>query len=143
MNANWLCLCDAANISREGKLNLLGIFDFFTADALPARFSFSVAGRAALGKAGQHRILLRIMEAVGGPVAEAGGTLTVANDGAVGPVVFDFRSAEFVTPGSHVAALLLDGERVAQLPFEVRLVAAALVRPKLVLPGDGRAPLRR
>ena len=62
MHVSFALFADAANISQEGKLNILGVFDAVHAGQLPAlhpRATFVVRIKARPGDAGDHAMTLR------------------------------------------------------------------------------------
>lgn len=62
MHVSFALFADAANISQEGKLNILGVFDAVHVGQLPAlhpRATFVVRIKALPGDAGDHAMTLR------------------------------------------------------------------------------------
>ena len=62
MHVSFALFADAANISQEGKLNILGVFDAVHVGQLPAlhpRATFVVRIKAVPGDAGDHPMTLR------------------------------------------------------------------------------------
>ena len=62
MHLSFILFADAANISQEGKLNILGVFDAVHAGPLPAvhpRATVVVRLKATAGDAGTHPLTLR------------------------------------------------------------------------------------
>lgn len=62
MHVSFILFADAANISQEGKLNILGVFDAVHAGPLPAvhpRATVVVRLKASAGDVGTHPLTLR------------------------------------------------------------------------------------
>lgn len=72
-------LADEANVSQEGKLNVLGVFDRITASAFPTvhpKMVFIFRVQAEYGDAGQlFPVRVRLMDADGGTLFEATGEI--------------------------------------------------------------------
>lgn len=70
MQARIALLADAANVSREGKLNILGQFDTIWAQTLPVVWPMLVLVvklEATAGEGPKHKLGLRVMDEDGNP----------------------------------------------------------------------------
>lgn len=119
-------LADAANLTADGKLNILGVFDVLRALQLPAvhpRVHLVARLKARASDAGTHRLALQVT----GP----GGTTLLGTEAQVEiqplpagvaevdiPLVQAF-DLPLETAGPHLVLLLVDGRVVAQLPITV------------------------
>ncbi len=129
---------DAANLSQEGKLNILGVFDALQAGQLPAlhpRATLVVHFKGIPEDAGTHRVTLSWISPGGNELWSSDGELGVAAP-PTGVLEMDFPLiAQLDLPldvaGSYAMRIALDGEMHAEVPLQVRPAAAAPV---------GRAP---
>lgn len=121
-------LADSANISQEGKLNVLGAFTNISAQGVPARHPSMVLVvqlDASPSEIGQHKTMeVRLLNADGEnqggmqaefdvPPLEARGLRI--NMGLVVPI----NDAVFMTAGGYAFDVLIDNESKKQVPFTV------------------------
>lgn len=100
-------IADEANLSQEGKLNVLGAFDRITAPSFPTvhpKMVFVVRIEAVHGDGGRRvPIRVRLMDEDGGMLFEAGGELQAPNvapgDVATTYQVFALIGVGFESPG--------------------------------------------
>lgn len=81
MHVSFALFADAANISQEGKLNILGVFDAVHAGQLPAlhpRATFVVRIKARPADAGDHPITLRWLNPRGAELWVSDAELSIA-----------------------------------------------------------------
>src|SRR5215216_6507461 len=81
MNISFALFADAANLSQEGKLNILGVFDTVQVGALPAihpRASLVVRLKGTRADAGSHTITLRWINPRGDELWSSTGDLNIA-----------------------------------------------------------------
>ncbi len=144
MYVAFALLADAANVSRDGKLNVLGVFDTVHAATLPTvhpRAMLVVRLKTLPEDAGTHRVGIAFSAPGGATIWSTEAELTV---GAL-PPGFGEGEVPFVVQidlplaqtGRHAIALTLDGQVVVQLPLGVVGVAAP---PPAFAPAPG-APL--
>jgi hypothetical protein len=136
MHVSFALFADAANISQEGKLNILGVFDALQVGALPAvhpRATMIVRLKAIPDDAGRHTLAFAWMGPDGGELWSSSGDLEVGPPppGATEldvPVIaaIDLPIREAGTHAMHVA---LDGDLCAELLLHVR--AGAPVMPPM------------
>jgi hypothetical protein len=109
MHVSFALFADAANISQEGKLNILGVFDALQVATVPAvhpRATLIVRLKALPDDIGRHTLAF----------------------GWVGPVIaaIDLPIQE---PGTHVMRVALDGDLCAELLLHVRAGAPTTLPP--------------
>ena len=100
-------IADEANLSQEGKLNILGAFDRITAPSFPTvhpKMVFVVRIDASYGDGGQRTpIRVRLMDEDGGVLFEAGGELQAPavqpGDVATTYQLFALAGVAFPNPG--------------------------------------------
>jgi hypothetical protein len=134
MHVSFALFADAANISQEGKLNILGVFDALQVAQLPAvhpRATMVVRLKALPDDAGRHTLGFVWLGPGGDEMWSSSGELEV---GAPPP-----GAAELDVPviaaidlpiqeaGTHVMRVSLDGDLCAELLLHVR--AGAPVMP--------------
>jgi hypothetical protein len=81
MHVSFALFADAANISQEGKLNILGVFDAIHVGQLPAlhpRATFVVRIKAVPSDAGDHTMTLRWVNPRGAELWVSNGELSIA-----------------------------------------------------------------
>ena len=129
MQVNLLVLCDAANVSREGKLNILGEFDSIHASAFPLTYPTMVLVlrmEAHPTESGDHRLKLRLLDADGQDVVPplegefstgfppfAGVPVRTA------PIILQMHGVRFARPGHCSFELLVDGHHLRSLPLHI------------------------
>lgn len=102
-------VADEANISQEGKLNVLGVFDRIGAASFPMvhpKMVFVFRIEAAYGDGGVSvPVRVRLMDADGGAIFEAGGDLVAPQvapgDFATANQLFTLLGIRFPAPGMY------------------------------------------
>src|SRR6476469_5346702 len=82
MHVTFALFADAANLSQEGKLNILGVFDALQVATLPAlhpRATLVVHLKGSAADAGNHRVTLQWMSPSGSELWSSDGELGVGN----------------------------------------------------------------
>ena len=124
-------LADEANVSQEGKLNVLGIFDRITAATFPVMhprmvFVFRVYIDSADGGRG-YSVSVRLLDETNTPLLEADGeigTPTVApGDFATANQLFNLVGLHFPRPGVYRFVVSI-GDEVHETPFLVQSAAS-------------------
>lgn len=80
MHISFALFADAANISQEGKLNILGVFDALQVTAVPTlhpRAHLVVRFKGTPRDAGKHTVMLRWMNPAGHEIWQSVGELNV------------------------------------------------------------------
>lgn len=132
MHVTFALFADAANVSQEGKLNILGVFDALQVGSLPAlhpRATLVVHLKGAPSDAGPHRVALQWMSPSGSELWSSDGELGVSAPPS-GVQEMDFPLiAQLDLPldvsGRYVMRVGLDGTTHAEVPVQVRPAAAA------------------
>ncbi|HEX9485195.1 MAG TPA: hypothetical protein VF929_11470 [Gemmatimonadaceae bacterium] len=132
MHVSFAVFADAANLSQEGKLNILGVFDALQVASLPAlhpRATLVVHLKGAPSDAGPHRVSLQWVSPSGSELWSSDGELGVATPPAA-VTEMDFPLiAQLDLPldvaGRYTMRVGLDGETHAEVPVQVRPVSAA------------------
>ena len=126
MEVAFALLADAANVSRQGKLNILGVFDRIYGTTFPltwprmalvARF---VASAAEYGT--EKTIEIVTIDADGKRLATASGKMTVPQGQAGRPLKINHilpLTLTFPAPGQYSISILINGEPKAEVPLEV------------------------
>ena len=135
MHVTFALFADAANLSQEGKLNILGVFDALQVGSLPAlhpRATLIVHLKGVPADAGSHRVTLHWMSPSGSELWSSDGELGVAAP-PPGVSEMDFPLiAQLDLPldlsGRYVMRVGLDGETHAEVPVQVRPTAVPPVQ---------------
>lgn len=128
MKCQLAALCDAANLSANGKLNILGEFDMLFARQVPAVHpSMVFVAKLKTGEAdiGAHTFHLRVVDDDMNLVTSLDGTFEVRSQPVPGiesgfPVILQIANAAFGGYGSYMFELRVDNEKVCDLPLHVR-----------------------
>ncbi|MDB4917079.1 MAG: hypothetical protein JWM95_4723 [Gemmatimonadetes bacterium] len=132
MHVTFALFADAANLSQEGKLNILGVFDALQVGSLPAlhpRATLVVHLKGTPADAGSHRVTLQWMSPSGTELWSSDGELGVVPPPAA-VMEMDFPLiAQLDLPldlaGRYTMRVGLDGTTHAEVPVQVRQAAAA------------------
>jgi hypothetical protein len=127
MHVTFALFADAANLSQEGKLNILGVFDALQVATLPAmhpRATLVVHLKGSVADAGTHRVSLQWMSPSGTELWSSDGELGVTSPPS-GVLDMDFPLiAQLDLPldlaGGYVMRVGLDGTMHAEIPLQVR-----------------------
>ena len=128
MEVVFSLIADAANISNDGKLNVLGKFDRLNTTGFPTRhpsMTVVIQLRASPFEAGNERTLeLILADPDEQPLARAMGRMTVP--ATAGPEPIDmlvppitFRDLVFIRPGPHAFVIMLGGEEKGRAQLSV------------------------
>ncbi len=133
MEVKLAFLADGANVSREGKLNLLGIFDTLFARSFPTthpQMQLVIRFEAAAREAGSTRqVEIQLVAGDGSILFRLPGTLTVQPHGLGDAIRMDhlltLNHVQFERPGRYRFDVLVDGRVAAAVPLQVEEIAAA------------------
>lgn len=136
MHVTFALFADAANLSQEGKLNILGVFDTLQVGTLPAlhpRATLVVHLKGSAADAGNHRVSLQWLSPGGTELWSSEGELGIAAPPA-GVIEMDFPLiAQLDLPldlaGGYLMRVGLDGQTHAEIPIQVRPTANATTAP--------------
>jgi hypothetical protein len=127
MHVAFALFADAANLSQEGKLNILGVFDALQVGTLPAlhpRATLVVHLKGSALDVGTHHVALRWLSPSGSELWKSEGELGVAPP-PQGVLEKEFPNIAQLDlpldqPGGYVMRVGLDGDTRAEVPLEVR-----------------------
>lgn len=127
MQVSFALFADAANLSQEGKLNILGVFDALQVGSLPSvhpRAHLVVHLKGTPLDVGTHTVTLRWLSPSGRELWQSSGELNV---GSPPPGVLEMDLpliAQIDLPvdevGGYVMAIAVDEERTVDVPVQVR-----------------------
>jgi hypothetical protein len=119
-------LADYANVTAEGKLNIMGIFDAIYAGAFPAthpqmrlimRFQFAAGDRGTT-----KNIQIRLLDADGNALLALGSTVVVPQNAPLNleiPQIIELNGLQFPKQGDYAFSILVNDEERATVPFRV------------------------
>jgi hypothetical protein len=127
-------IADAANVSRENKLNVLGIFNRFNARQFPAVHpDFTLVLRLQAGPAErgeQKALVVRLIDADGALVYELGGSFGIPNEpdkpDFQSHVLLSVRGLRIQKPVNHAFHVLINGEEKTRIPLDVHQIEAPM-----------------
>ena len=132
MYISFALFADAANLSQEGKLNILGVFDAVQVGELPTvhpRTTLVLRLKAEPEDVGAHRLGLRWVSPEGEELWSTEGEVNIgATPDATGEVDFPLIAAldlPLDEPGEYAMEIALDGEAAAEIPLHVRTATPA------------------
>src|SRR5438270_11373580 len=127
MHVSFALFADAANLSQEGKLNVLGVFDALQVASLPAihpRAHLVVHLKGTGSDVGQHTVTFRWLNPTGNELWNSSGDLNV---GAPPPGVTEMDLpliAQLDLPmdsvGAYTMAIAIDGTHTVDVGVQVR-----------------------
>lgn len=127
MNVNLAVLADYSNISREGKLNILGIFNLIRAKAFPLvlpAMQLVMTFEAPHSEVGTTKnVRVKLMDGDGRQILEIGGQFTLAG-GTPGETmksnhIINFNNIAFPRVGDYVFCILINEEEKTRVPLKV------------------------
>ena len=138
MHISFAVFADGANLSQEGKLNVLGVFDALQVGGFPAlhpRTHFVLRLKGSLEDIGNHRLTFRWLNPSDEELWSSDGELNVA-PGANPTFEMDLPVIAVIdlplnAPGLYTMRVALDGEPTA----DVRLFVSA-AQPVVMQPGS-------
>ncbi|HKG91562.1 MAG TPA: hypothetical protein VKA84_06720 [Gemmatimonadaceae bacterium] len=127
MHISFALFADAANLSQEGKLNILGVFDTVQVGALPAihpRANLVVRLKGNRADAGTHTLMLRWTNPRGEELWSSAGELSIAPP-PPGVTEMDFPLIAAIDlpidqAGAFRMSIDLDASTKVELPVQVR-----------------------
>ena len=133
MNVIFAVLSDAANVSQEGKLNILGNFANISASKFPAlhpQMYVVLRLEASPAEVGmQKKVEVAIMDADGGKIAAVSAEFEVPKPKAEGDMVqmqtiISFQGIVFPKPGRYGVYVLIDGNTQVTIPLTLEDTSA-------------------
>ncbi len=136
MQLAFVLLADAANVSVEGKLNILGVFDALQVGALPTlhpRATVVMRLKGTVDEVGRHELLLAWHGPDGRELWSSRGDLDIGAPPS-DAIEMDFPllmslDLPIAAVGTHVLRVLVDGEPQGEAPLHVRAGAPAMAPP--------------
>ena len=138
MHVSFALFADAANLSQEGKLNILGVFDALQVTTLPAvhpRAHLVVHLKGGGTDVGAHTVSFRWLSPNGQELWNSSGDLNV---GSPPPGVAEMDlpliaqlDLPMDTAGSYTMAIAIDGEHTVDVGVHVR--SAGQISPSAML----------
>ncbi len=127
MDVTFAVLADYANVSREGKLNVMGIFDRVFARQLPSRFppmQLVVRLEAAPDELDrEHAIRIQLADPDGAALFDINGTFTPRGAEPGHPVsvnhVIRLADLPLQRTGTHTISIWVDDDRKREVPLRV------------------------
>lgn len=137
MEIPFAVIADGANVSREGKLNILGIFDTIHARAFPvthAEMKLVLRVAAAPDEAGiEHVIEIKLLDDEGGAVLGMKANVVPRSVPEGKPLRLDqvvsMHNVTFKKPGKYHFSIVVDGAEKAALPLTVNQAPAPAAGP--------------
>jgi len=128
MQVSLAVLADAANMTPEGKLNILGEFNSILAVALPVRWPMmrlvlKIDARPEEGR--KHRLAVRAVDEKGNVIAKIGdGTIDLGEPfrpglSRRGQMIVEIEGATFPSYGTYRFEILVDGNTLGSVPLYV------------------------
>jgi hypothetical protein len=127
MQVAFALFADAANLSQEGKLNILGVFDALQVAALPAvhpRAHLVIHLKGTQLDVGSHALTLRWLNPAGNELWSSTGEIDVGQPppglGEMDLPIIAQIDLPLDQAGGYVMAVMLDEEPTAAVPVQVR-----------------------
>lgn len=127
MHVSFALFADAANLSQEGKLNILGVFDAVQVGALPTvhrRATLVVHLKGDQRDVGSHRLTLRWKSPSGEELWASHGEVQVQappESGVMDLPVIAAVDLPLDHPGAYAMHVMIDDGPAATVPLHVRL----------------------
>ena len=131
MEVTLALLADAANVSREGKLNILGAFGNINANKFPIRhpeMRLVLRLEASPAEAGmQKKFEVKVLDVDGQQVGGIGGEFNVPSPPQTGrriqmQTALRITDAIFPKEGDYIFAVLIDNKTEAEIPLSLTLI---------------------
>ena len=128
MDVSLALLCDSANITSDGKLNILGQFDTISAATFPTvlplmhlalRFSAVPADAAE-----ERSLAVRLVNADDHPIGQVSGLLSIPECSGIGELlalqtIVPLPNVTLPEPGRYALEVLIDGDRKRSIGLDV------------------------
>lgn len=120
-----LAVCsDAANVSREGKLNLLGIFNSIHAAQFPCshpHLALVLRVEAGVGEEGAHPLEIKLVDEDGHEIFVVGGQVTLQGAEPGRPMtaqtIMDINNFQLSRPGVYTFEIFIDKRHMRSIPI--------------------------
>jgi hypothetical protein len=136
MQLAFALFADSANVSVEGKLNILGVFDALQVASVPTvhpRATLVMRLKGTLDEIGNHRVSLTWQSPDGTELWSSSGDLEIGPppSGAIEmdfPLILTF-DLPIPVPGTHQLRIAIDDELQGELPVHTRLGQVQMAPP--------------
>ncbi len=130
MKLSLILAADYANVTREGKLNVMGIFREINAYNFPARhpsMHWVLSLKAELGEYGVDRnLIVKLLDADGNEIMDLAGQVSVPKgSGGIVPevnAILELKDVIFPKPGHYQFIVLVDKDHKGDLTISVNKV---------------------
>ena len=128
MDVSLALLCDSANITSDGKLNILGQFDTISAATFPTvlpLMHLALRFSAAAADAAEERSLaVRLVNADDHPIGQVSGLLSIPECSGIGEqlalqTIVPLPNVTLPEPGRYALEVLIDGDRKRSIGLDV------------------------
>jgi len=127
MEVKTILLADYANISREGKLNVLGIFQEISAANFPAihpQMQLVILWETSKAESGRQKEMeIQLRDADGGKMLSLNAEFTIPDGPSgrriKGQHIIGLNMVKFEKPGTHAFHVLVGGDDKGSILFEV------------------------
>lgn len=123
MDVTLAVCCDAANVSREGKLNLLGIFNSIHAAEFPCthpHLALVLRVEAGIGEEGVHPLEIKLVDEDGKVLFAIGGQLSLRGAEPGRPMtaqtIMDINNFSLPRPGTYAFEVVVDKRHLRTVP---------------------------
>lgn len=124
MDVTLAVCCDAANLSREGKLNLLGIFNSIHASQFPCahpHLALVLRVEAGIGEEGDHPLELKLVDEDGQQLFAVSGQLTLQGAAPGRPMtaqtIMDLNNFQLPRAGVYTFEVFIDKRHMRSVPI--------------------------
>ena len=136
MQLAFALFADSANVSVEGKLNILGVFDALLVGNTPTvhpRATLVMRLKGTLDEIGHHRVSLSWTSPEGTELWQSSGDLEIGTPPA-GAIEMDFPliltfDLPIPVPGTHRLRISIDDEQQGELAVHTRVGGAPMAPP--------------
>lgn len=123
MELRYAFVCEAATVSPDGKLNVLGIFSNITSDEFPLRMNRMVMVVSCTGQAsdfGIHSLSIRLLNPDGRDAVEPLSLeIDINSEGGSTNVIGEYNGVEIKEPGPYSFEINIDSRHLASIPLEI------------------------
>lgn len=127
MNVALAVLADAANVSQDGKLNILGTFDTIFSDSFPTihpQCQLVLRLTAKPAESGRtRRITVKLLDADARELLALEGEVKVPERKGPGEIkinsLLSLQNLQFTKPGDYTFNILIDDDQKGEVPFRV------------------------
>lgn len=127
MEVKLAVLADAANVSKEGKLNIFGIFNQMKSKTFPITWpalAVVIRFEAHASEAGDHEVTIRLADADGRELARLDGSMKLqrgpTGQPLLGQIILGLAGLQLKEPGTYSFDILIDGRYEGSIPLFVR-----------------------